>query len=339
MLERIEVEMDGPGAIEPNDTPKEIFTTDFSGCTAFYAKTDQGYGLYHMRSTRENSDNSFNQNFKDWLHKLKSYHVQDNKILFELGTPCTTVREEPHGNVFDTHPCVGMETYLKQLCQEERINDYTISFLDMSEVKNVFATPNGTMCSGYSEPYTPKKAKYQSDEQVLQGLEQVGGTWTKKRSVEFIVSDPHMGADPQLQEKYREAYEPYCQELSAKRDALLAKIQRMISFAGPEQSDFLKDVAEAVRKRDFNFLCGDIIEKPYYRGKSPDETTIYREAIALTGKTLSGALDPIPESLKITTNTTQITTQYKNQLMDSKTTDETDEEVNTNRKSGDCTIL
>ncbi|WP_133135251.1 hypothetical protein [Legionella rowbothamii] len=338
MRERIEVEMDGPGAIEPNDTHKEIFTTDFSGCTAFYAKTDQGYGLYHMRSTRENRDNSFNQNFKEWLNTLKSYQGQDKKIHFELGTPCTTIREEQHGNVFDTHPLVGMETYLKQLCQEESINDYTISFLDMSEVKNVFATVNGTMCSCYSEPYTPKKAKYQNDEQILQGLEELNGTWTKKRSVEFIVSDPHMGSDPLFKEKYREEYELYCQELSAKRDALLAKIQRMISFAGPEQSDLLKDVAEAVRKRDFNFLCGDIIEKPYYRGKSTDEETIYREAIMLTGKSLSGELEPIPEALKTTTNTMQITTQYKNQLMDSKTP-ETDEEVNTNRKSGDCTIL
>lgn len=339
MRERIEVEMDGPGAVEPNETSLEIFTTDFSGCTAFYAKTDQGYGLYHMRSTRENHDNSFNQNFKDWLRKLKNYQGQDNTIHFELGTPHSVVREEPHGNVFDTHPSIGMETYLKQLCQEESINDYTISLLDMSDVKNVFATPNGTMCSCYSEPYTPKKAKYQSDEQILQGLEQVGGSWTKKRSVEFIVSDAHMGADPQLKAKYWEEYEPHCKELSAKRDDLLARIQRMISFAGPEQSDLLKDVAEAVRQKDFSFLCGEILDKPYYRGKSPDEETIYREAIALIGKAMSGALDPIPESLKTTTNTTQITTQYKNQLMDSKTTVETDEEVNTNRKSGDCTIL
>lgn len=338
MRERIEVEMDGPGVIEPRNTVKEIFTTGFSGCTAFYAKTDQGYGLYHLRSTLENRENSFNQNFKDWLHHLKSYHVQDNKIHFELGTPCITVRGDFPGKVFDTHPSLGMETYLKQLCQQEGINNYTILFLDMSDVKDVFATPNRTLCSNYLEPYIPKEATYQSDEQILQSVEQLCGSWTKKRSVEFIVSDPHMGSEPQLKGKYRELYQPYCQELSARRDELLAKIQRMMSFSGHEQSAMLKDVAEAIRTGDFSFLRGDIIEKPYYQNRTPDENIIYKEALAFTCKALSGELAPIPENLQttITTNTTKITTQYKNQLMDSKTTDE---EVNTNRKSGDCTIL
>ncbi|WP_149865265.1 hypothetical protein [Legionella saoudiensis] len=222
--------MDGLGAIEPLDANKEIFTAGFGGCTSFYAKTQQVYGFYHLRSTMENKDNGFNENFKEWLHRLKSYYSENNPIHFELGTPCDSVREEPPGSIFDTHLALGMETYLKQLCKKNEIHRYTIHFIDMSNVKTVFAN----------------------------------------------------------------------------------------------------------RQKDLNFLRTDIIDKPYYQGRSPNEDILYREALEFTRKALSGELTPIAENLKTTMNTTNISSQYKTQFMDLKIKEE---EVNTNQRSGDCTIL
>lgn len=56
------------------------------------------------------------------------------------------------------------------------------------------------------------------------------------------------------------------------------------------------------------------------------------EALELTGKALSGELAPIAGNLKIMI----YISQCKTPLMDLKITEE---EVNTNQRSGDCTIL
>lgn len=70
-------------------------------------------------------------------------------------------------------------------------------------------------------------------------------------------------------------------------------------------------MAEAVRNRDFDFLSGAIMDKPYFRGRSSDEEIIYRRALTFTAKAMSGELEPIPETLKTISNTTQYKTNYQ----------------------------
>ena len=150
----VNVIMDAGGAIRKKGSADYLYTSDFGGCTAIYAHTDSGlFALYHLRSPRddkptviENAQDS-NEPFRNWIDALQK-QAPGEKIHFKVGTPWLMGKQT---DIIQAHPELGMERYIKKLCQQYQIKEYDITLLNMIGVKSVAVNANGMACYGHND--------------------------------------------------------------------------------------------------------------------------------------------------------------------------------------------
>lgn len=138
--------MDDGGAIRHQSSEDFLFTSQFGGCTAIYAYTENGmFALYHLRSTQDAKAiavadaKDSNQPYRQWVESLK-IQAKGEKIHFQMGTLWYPGKSQ---DLMQTHPELGMERYLKKLCKVYGIEDYDITLMNMIEVKSVAVDANG----------------------------------------------------------------------------------------------------------------------------------------------------------------------------------------------------
>ncbi|KTD42256.1 hypothetical protein Lpar_3573 [Legionella parisiensis] len=277
------------GDVRLIDSNDELRTTNFGGCTAIHAKNENMFGLYHLQTIADRPDNQNNATYKEWLLKLKDLS-NGQPIYFEIGTP-------KNKKGLEHHPYLGMERYLRALCEENNIQIAGIKLLDMDDVESISVTRQQMTCFSEREyedviPIIPESV-YQSDEAMLEQIENM-------KAISFILGDPNMDLNGTLKTKYQETYDQYREGLSSQREEILIKIQSLVTLDDHNARDsFLDGLYKAVRSVDFDSIR-QMARHPYFKGALKEEKNLYNMALDLAARTraLKKDLNPLPVELE-----------------------------------------
>ncbi|MCE0722851.1 MULTISPECIES: hypothetical protein [Legionella] len=317
------------GEVLPINSNDELRTQDFGGCTAIYAKNDSMFGLYHLQTIADRPDNTNNVTYKEWLLKLKELSG-GQPIYFEIGTP-------KNKKGLEHHPYLGMERYLRSLCETYGIQIAEIKLLDMNDVESISVTKQQMTCfseRGYKDAIpTIHESDSQTDEAMLEKLEEMD-------AISSILGDPNMDLDGTLKTKYQDVYDQYWGQLSSQREELLINLRGMInSDNSNDRNSFLDELYRSIRSMDFVSIKS-MTKHSYFKEITHDERRVYYSALDLATRasSLQKELKPLPEELeKYNPLDNSGSTPFKSKYMQLK------EGGNTNtgpeQNSETCTIL
>ncbi|MGQ3887600.1 hypothetical protein ACQUW5_01040 [Legionella sp. CNM-1927-20] len=279
--------MDRGGEVELPGSSNTLFSKDFNGCSAIYAKTNTGlFGLYHLRSSEDYEPHigctlnvqDTNEPFRNWMRKL-AQESKGEQLIFYIGTP----HNFDYPTHLESHPNVGMEGYIRNLCKHYKIEKFEIILLDMRGIQKVVVDKQGLQCwNNQGRKIDVSHARFQTDEAILDNFDapvQIRLNWIHK----------NMDPDYRLEEKY---------VLLRDIEMLRAKIENL--FNNNPKGDvyishsliFIELLLQAVISRS-NQVLSDLKKEPFYstivkkmneksflsRWRSPDEKAKLSEEI------------------------------------------------------------
>lgn len=266
----LQICMDDGGAIgSVNSETNNLFVSkDFGGCSAIYAKTENGfYGLYHLRSTLElnypgtiivKDAKDSNEPFRKWIYDLY-IRAKGKPIHFFIGTPHTTSNDR----VLDNHPYIGMERYLRKICSRFYIPEYDITLLNMQDVVTIEVSKEGIKYFDYCKNEVKvDKSKYQTDEEAF-----AHSHLTDEQCLACVTADPNIDWDGTLKDKYQMAIDFKKIEMDL---AILTYKYKKI---------FDKDTSAKNNKKAFNYIFVRELYHIVQSGISLEETRFKLESL------------------------------------------------------------